>query len=452
MKRFSTLLFLPFLVGAQPLNESHRDVAQRLVAAALNDSDGYAKLAWLCDRIGPRLSGSPALEKAVAWAAGQMKKDGLVNVVTPLVMVPHWVRGREGLRVVEPFEREIPMLGLGDSIGTPKEGITAEVIVVGSFDELDKLGREKVAGKIVVYNVPYAGYGKTVGYRVAGASRAAKLGAVAALVRSVTPVSLRSPHTGQMEYSPADPKVPTAAITIEDALMFQRLADSGTTVKVHLEMEAQKLPDAASANVIGEIPGREKPEEIVLIGGHLDSWDVGQGAQDDGSGVVASMEAAALIRKLGLQPRRTIRVVAFTNEENGMRGGIAYREWAGDSVKKHVAAIEMDGGAEKPLGFGVNAKLYDRAVEIAKLLEPIGAGMITKGGGGADISAIMRDGVPGIGEHTAGTHYFDWHHSMADTLDKVDPKDFQLNVAAMAVMAYLLADMPDVPAGETRTQ
>jgi carboxypeptidase Q len=445
MTRFACLLLLPLLLRAQPLNETHREVAQRIIAAALNDNDGYAKLAWLCDRIGPRLSGSPALEKAVAWAAGQMKKDGLVKVVTPLVMVPHWVRGHEALRVTEPFERDIPMLGLGGSIGTPKEGITAEAAVVGSFEELDKLGREKVAGKIVIYNVPYAGYGKTVAYRAGGASRAARLGAVAALVRSVTPVSLRSPHTGQMEYSLADPKVPTAAIAIEDAMMFQRLADSGATVKVHLEMDAQMLPDAQSANVIGEIPGREKPEEIVLVGGHLDSWDVGQGAQDDGSGIVASMEAAALIRKLGLQPRRTIRVVAFTNEENGTRGGEAYREWAGAGVKKHIAAIEMDGGAEKPLGFGVNAKLYDRAVEIAKLLEPIGAGMISKGGGGADISAIIRDGVPGIGEHTAGTHYFDWHHSMADTLDKVDPKDFQLNVAALAVMAYLLADMPDAP-------
>ncbi len=443
MKRYSCLLILPGLLAAQPLNETHRDVAQKIIAAALSDTDGYAKLAYLCDRIGPRLSGSPALEKAVAWAAAQMKKDGLVNVVTPLVMVPHWVRGREGLRVIEPFEREIPMLGLGGSVGTPKEGITAEVIVAGSFDQLEKLGRDKVAGKIVVYNVPYEGYGKTVAYRSAGATRAARLGAVAALVRSVTPVSLRSPHTGQMDYSPGSPRIPAAAITIEDAQMFQRLADTGAAVKIHLEMEAQTLPDAASANVIGDIPGRDKPEEIVLLGGHLDSWDVGQGAQDDGSGIVASMEAAALIRKLGLQARRTIRVVAFTNEENGTRGAVAYREWAGETVKKHIAAIEMDGGAEKPLGFGVNAKLYDRALEIAKLLEPIGAGSITKGGGGADIGPIMRDGVPGIGERTIGTHYFDWHHSMADTVDKVDPKDFQLNIAAMAVMTYLLADMPD---------
>jgi hypothetical protein len=449
MPRFLSVLLMAGAAVAQPLNETHAAVAQRLVAAALNDTDGYAKLSWLCDRIGPRLSGSPALGKAVEWAAAQMKTDGLVNVVTPPVKVPHWVRGHESLRVLAPFERELPLLGLGDSVGTPAEGIAGEVVVVGSFDELEKLGRERVAGKIVLYNVPYAGYGHTVGYRVAGASRAARLGAVAALVRSITPVSLRSPHTGQMEYTATDPKIPVAAVSIEDALMFQRLAESGATVKVRLTMEARMLPDATSANVIGEIPGRERPEEIVLIGGHLDSWDVGQGAHDDGSGVIASLEAAALIKKLGLQPRRTIRVVAFTNEENGNRGGAAYREWAGASVQRHIAAIEMDGGAEKPVGFGVSAKLYDRAVEIGKLLEPIGAGNITKGGGGADIAAIVRDGVPGIGEHTVGTHYFDWHHSMADTVDKVDPKEFQLNIAAMAVMAFVLADMPDIPATTT---
>jgi hypothetical protein len=445
MPRFLSVFVMAVGAAAQPLYETHAAVAQRLVAAALNDTDGYAKLAWLCDRIGPRLSGSPSLDNAVEWAAAQMKADGLANVVTPPVKVPHWVRGHESLRVIAPFERDLPLLGLGDSIGTLAEGITGEVVVVGSFDELEKLGRDRVAGKIVLYNAPYAGYGRTVGYRVGGASRAARLGAVAALVRSITPVSLRSPHTGQMEYTATDPKIPIAAVSIEDALMFQRLAEAGVTVKVRLTMEAQMLPDAMSANVIGEIPGRERPDEIVLMGGHLDSWDVGQGAHDDGSGVVASMEAAALIKKLGLQPRRTIRVVAFTNEENGNRGGAAYRDWAGASVRQHIAAIEMDGGAEKPVGFGVSPKLYDRALEIGKLLEPIGAGAITKGGGGADISAIVRDGVPGIGEHTVGTHYFDWHHSAADTVDKVDPKDFQLNIAAMAVMAFVLADMPDTP-------
>lgn len=451
MRLFAALLILSLPATAQrPLNDSHAMVAQRLIAAALNDDTGYTKLSFLCDRIGPRLAGSAELDRAIAWAADQMKKDGLTNVVTPRVMVPHWVRGRESLEVLAPFERELAILGLGDSIGTTPDGVAAEVVVVRDFAELEKLGREKVAGKVVVYNAPFDGYGRTVAYRVSGASRAARLGAVAVLVRSVTPVSLRTPHTGQMVYTLDDPKIPAAAITIEDALMFQRLADSGTAVKVRLKMEARMLPDAESANVIGEIIGREKQDEIVLIGGHLDSWDVGQGAQDDGVGAVACMQAAALIRKVGLQPRRTIRVVAFTNEENGGRGGIAYRAWAGDTVKNHIAAIEMDGGAEKPVGFGVGAALFDRAVEIGRLLEPIGAGSIAKGGGGADIGPIVRDGVPGISERTTIEHYFDWHHSAADTVDKVDPKAFQLNVAAMAVMAFVLADMPDSVPSSTR--
>jgi Zn-dependent M28 family amino/carboxypeptidase len=322
--------------------------------------------------------------------------------------------------------------------------------VVHDFAEMERLGRARVAGRIVVYNAAYAGYGRTVAYRTAGAARAAKLGAVAALVRSVTPTSLRDPHTGMMEYPAGSEKIPAAAVTVEDALMFQRLADSGAKLIVHLEMEARTLPDAQSANVIGEIPGREHPEQIVLIGGHLDSWDVGQGAQDDGAGVIASLQAAALIQKLGLKPRRTIRVVGFTNEENGTRGGQAYRDWAGLSVANHVAAVEMDGGAEKPVGFGASEAIYDRAVEIGKLLEPIGAGTITRGGGGADIAAIAARGVPALGERTTGARYFDWHHSMADTLDKVDPEDFRLNVAAMAVMAYVLADMPDAPVHGTR--
>ena len=450
MRILSALFTLSLAISAQPLDQTHAAVARKIIDAALADTEGYQKLAFLCDRIGPRLAGSSALENAVNWAALQMRKDGLANVAMVPVAVPHWVRGKESLRVVAPFERELPVLGLGMSIGTPEGGITSPVVVVKDFAEMEKLGREKVSGKIVVYNAAYAGYGRTVAYRVAGASRAARLGAVAVLVRSVTPVSLRTPHTGTLEYSKNDPRIPAAAITIEDALMFQRLADSGTDVQVHLEMGAQMLPDAHSADVVGEIPGREKPEEIVLLGGHLDSWDVGQGAQDDGAGIVASMEAVALIRKLGLQPRRTLRVVAFTNEENGTRGGPGYRDWAGDTVRNHVAAIEMDGGAEKPVGFGVNEKLYDRGVEIGKLLEPIGAGTITRGGGGADVAAIASAGVPAIGERTTGAHYFDWHHTAADTLDKVDPEHFRLNVAAMAVMAYCLADMPDPAPAEKR--
>ena len=429
------------------LTERYREAANKLIEAALADHGGMDKLAYLCDRIGNRLSGSANLEKAVAWAAAQMKQDGLMNVVTPAVKVPHWVRGNESASLVEPVNKPLAIMGLGGSVATPKKGITAQVIPVSSFDELDRKGKA-VDGKIVLFNVPYEGYGRSVTYRTTGASRAARLGAVASLVRSITPVSLQSPHTGALEYSSGTPRIPAAAVTLEDAQMIQRLVDAGNNVVVHLEMEARILPDADSANVIGEIPGREKPEEVVVIGGHLDSWDVGAGAQDDGSGCVTALQAVALIRKLGLQPRRTLRVVFWTNEENGGAGGEAYRDWVGDQIKNHVAAIEMDGGAEKPSGFGISARsdlqgMLGRVREIGRLLERIDAGSVQPGGGGADISPLMRDGVPGLAVRTAGTHYFDWHHSRADTADKVKLEDLRANIAAMAVMAYVLADMPE---------
>ena len=444
-----TIALVPSLLAqeGQSLTERYRETAGKLIDAALVDNGGMDKLSYLCDRIGNRLSGSPALEKAIAWAAAQMKQDGLANVVTPLVKVPHWVRGNESAALVEPVNKPLTILGLGGSIATPKKGITAEVVPVSTFEELDKKGKA-VEGKIVLFNVPYEGYGRTVTYRTTGASRAARLGAVAMLVRSITPVSLQSPHTGALEYSPGIQKIPAAAVTIKDATLIQRLADAGNTVVVHLEMEARTLPDADSANVIGEIPGREKPEEVVVIGGHIDSWDVGAGAQDDGSGIITALEAAYLIRKLGLQPRRTLRVVFWTNEENGGMGGEAYRDWVGDQVKNHVAAIEMDGGAEKPAGFGISGRsdmqgMLARMREIGRLLERIDAGSIQPGGGGADISPLMRDGVPGLAVRTVGTHYFDWHHTRSDTTDKVKLEDLRANIAAMAVMAYVLADMPD---------
>jgi carboxypeptidase Q len=429
------------------LAEQYRDSASKLIDAALIDQGGMEKLSYLCDRIGNRLSGSSALERAVVWAAGQMKADGLSNVVTPRVKVPHWVRGNESAELIEPVGRPLTILGLGGSVGTSKRGITAEVVSVSSFDDLEKRGRAGVNGKIVLFNVPYEGYNRTVVYRTAGPSRAARLGAVAALVRSITPVSIQSPHTGALEYAEGFPRIPAAAVTIEDALLIQRLLDSGNPVTAHLEMEARMLSNADSANVIGEIPGRERPDEIVVIGGHLDSWDVGAGAQDDGSGCITALEAAHLIHQLGLRPRRTLRVVFWTNEENGGAGGEAYRTWVGGSVKNHVAAIEMDGGAEKPIGFGLSANgdlpsLLARLREIGGLLERIDATSVQPGGGGADIAPIMVDGVPGLALRSVGTHYFDWHHSRADTLDKVQLEDLRANIAAMAVMAYVLADMP----------
>ena len=446
LSRFSfVLLPIALLAAAPPLSETYKDVSTRIIGAALADQDGYANLSYLCDRIGNRLSGSGSLNAAIAWAAAQMKRDGLENVSTPAVKVPHWVRGREDAEMIQPVRHRLTMLGLGGSVATPPDGITAEVVPVASFDALTALGREKVAGKIVLFNVPYEGYGKTVVYRGMGPSRAAKLGAVAMLLRSVGSLAGQIPHTGALNYTESDPRIPAAAITLEDAALIQRLTDAGETVTVHLYMEAHMLPDADSANVMGEIPGREKPEEIVVMGGHIDSWDVGAGAEDDGTGIMAALEAAAIVKKLGLHPRRTLRVVFWTNEENGGAGGRAYRAMVDGKIHDYVAAIEMDGGAEKPTGFGVSpgGAVLARAKEIGRLLEPIGADTIREGGGGADIAPLMRDGVPGLGLLTVGQHYFDWHHSPTDTVDKIDPQEFRQCIAAMAVMGYVLADMPE---------
>jgi hypothetical protein len=438
-------LALALPLAAADLTTQYRSNADKLIEAALADTEGYNRLTYLCYRIGNRLSGSPGLEKAIAWSVEQMKAAGLSNVRTIPTKVPHWVRGAESGRIVAPYDRPLHLLGIGMSIATPPGGITADVVTVNSFDDLAKLGRDKIQGKVVVYNEPYNGYGSTRPYRSSGASRAAEFGAVGVLVRSATGLAVQLPHTGELAYDEKQPKIPAAAISPEDAMMMAKLTADGVPVKVHFEMNAQMLPDADSADVIGEIPGRDHPEQVVVIGGHIDSWDVGQGAQDDGASVIACLQALALIKKVGLQPSRTLRVAFWVNEENGGRGGIAYREFVGANIRNHVAAIEMDGGAEAPRGFGagVDANSIEMLKQIGKLLEPIGAGEITGGGGGSDIGPLIRDGVPGFSERTVGTHYFDWHHTEADTLDKVNPEDFRKNVAALAVMSYVLADMPD---------
>ncbi len=443
--------------GEMPLAMQYRDAAERLIGAAMTSDHAYQRLSELCDGIGHRLSGSEALERAVRWAAEAMREDGLENVQLQAVKVPHWVRGDEHAEMVEPGPQKLSMLGLGRSVGTPKGGITADVVAVDGFTALNALPADAVRGKIVLYDVPFTTYGTTVRYRGDGAKRAAAHGAVAALVRSVGPVSLRTPHTGNMRaYVDSFPKIPAAAVTIEDATMMHRLLDRGQRVRVHLEMNAKMLPDAISHNVIGEIRGRERPDEVVLVGGHIDSWDVGQGAHDDGAGCIISMEALRLMRQLGLRPRRTVRVILWTNEENGTEGAKAYKDSVGEAYAKHVAVIEADGGVEQPVGFGVKvqqagsdstdvprtANAVALAREIAPLLAGLGAGQINDSGGGADIDPLMKKGVPGVAHRTTGEHYFDWHHTQADMLDKVDPIELRKNTAALAVMVYILADMP----------
>jgi carboxypeptidase Q len=426
--------------------DAYRAPAGRIIGAALTKNRAWERLGYLTDRIGHRLSGSSNLERAVTWAVAEMKGDGLDNVRAEKVMVPHWVRGEESLEMLSPLAQKLSMLGLGNSVGTPAEGVSADAVVVGNFAELDALG-ERVRGKIVVYNAPFTSYGATVQYRLNGASRAARYGAVAALVRSITPTSLQTPHTGAMNYDPQQAKIPVAAIAIEGAEMLQRTYDRGDRITLRLKMEAKFLPDAESANVIAELKGTERPDEIVLIGGHYDSWDVGQGAHDDGGSCIAAWEAIRLLKELGFRPRRTIRVVLFTNEENGLRGGNAYRDAHRAELSKHIIAIEADSGIYRPEGFGLAATapplVRSNMMEIARLLVGIDAHRIGAGGGGADIGPIMREGVVGANLDVEGSRYFDIHHTQADTLDKIDPRNLSLVVATMAVMAYTIADLPE---------
>ena len=462
-------LLLPLAAPARAQDNPaarYRETAGRILGRALVDEGAWTRLEYLTTRIGHRLSGSPELERAVAWAHEGMKAEGLEGVRLQAVKVPRWVRGREWARVVSPVERELPMLGLGMSVGTAREGMTAPVVVVRSFEELTALGRGKVEGKIVAFAPDWEGYGRTVRFRSSGASAAAKLGAVAVLVRSATGRSLASPHTGALDYEAGAPRIPAASITVEDAEWLRRMAAAGQAVTVSLSMEARLEGDADSANVIAEIRGSEKPDEVVVMGGHYDSWDVGQGAHDDGCSCMAAWEALTILKDLGLRPRRTLRVVLWANEENGLRGGKAYREALGTDVASHVAAIEMDGGCERPVGFGFSvvkpgaappsrrgggpaepedpdaAKALATLRRIGSLFDGLDAASVKWGGGGADISPLTRDGVPGMSLDTAGEHYFDWHHTQADTIDKVSPADLRRATGMLAVMGYVLADMP----------
>ena len=427
-----------------PWLDQYREPAARLIGEAVGSTFAWQRLAVLTDSIGHRLSGSPALDRAIAWAVEEMRRDGLENVHTEKVMVPRWVRGAESAEILEPARHQIAMLGLGDSVGTQGDGIQAEVIVIHSFDELDARAAH-VRGRIVLFNVPYSTYGETVRYRSAGPSRSARLGAVAMLVRAVGPAGLRTPHTGALQYAADVPKIPAAAIASEDADRLQRIADRGSRIVMRLKMEAHTEPDVESANVVGEIRGREKPDEVVVVSGHLDSWDVGAGATDDGGGCVVTWEALRIMRKLNLRPRRTVRVVLWTNEENGGRGGLAYRDQHRAELSRHVMMLESDGGVFRPLGFGFSGNDVARETvkAIATLLSGIAADQISLGGGGADIGPSVQEAhIPAMSLDVDGSKYFLIHHTPADTIDKIDPVEMARCAAAVAVMAYVVADLP----------
>ncbi|HYN09307.1 MAG TPA: M20/M25/M40 family metallo-hydrolase [Vicinamibacterales bacterium] len=446
--RQTTLAFVLATIGLSAQRsdgwlDPYRPIAQKLIAESQSSDAAWRRLAELTDTFGHRLSGSESLEKAIDWAVNTMKTDGLENVRKEPVMVPKWVRGHESLDLVEPIRQSLTLLGLGNSVGTPPTGIEADVIVVRDFDDLTTRAAS-VKGRMVLFNVPFTNYGTTVAYRAGGPSRAAALGAVAVLVRSVGPPGLRTPHTGATRYEASAPQIPAAAVTTEDADRFQRLQDRNVRIRVKLMMEAHFEPDSQSYNVVGELRGRELPQEIVLVGGHFDSWDVGAGASDDGGGCVATWEALRLMKKLGLRPRRTVRVVLFTNEENGGRGGAGYRDAHQAELANHVVLLESDGGVFDPAGFGFTGPDSARrtVTAIGGLLKPLGADPILASGGGADIEPSGRAANLPMMSHVVSGEYFLIHHTPADTIARITPKQIADNAAAIAVMAYVVADLP----------
>src|SRR5437870_695189 len=431
---------------------------KRLQQAALSSDYAYRQVGHLANNIGPRLTGSVQAAKAVEYVAGELKAIGC-EVQLEKVMVPHWVRGEETAALVqfpgmaENTTQKIVLCALGGSVATPNEGISAEVITVKNFDELKAMPRDKVAGKIVLFNYPFdkriaaegrggEAYGEAVVYRGDGPSAAARQGAIACLIRSVGGADYRIPHTGQTKYADDAPKIPAGAVTTEDADLIVDLVNQGP-VKMKLVLTPQTLPNVESANVIGDIKGSEHPEQIVIVSGHLDSWDLGTGAIDDGAGVAVSMEAANLIQKLHLKPKRTIRVIAWMNEENVLGGSKQYakdheKDWA-----NHFAAMETDGGAGHPVGLYIKAKPEVKAMlkAVSSLLQESGAGALTlTENAGADIGPMEKAGVPAFAPIQDSRFYFDYHHTPADTLDKIVPKELAENSAIVAVWAYAMAN------------
>lgn len=431
-------------LSSEAVRDQYKDTSATIIESATETDFAYQRLGEMVDTFGPRLSGSQNLESAIDWVLKELEADGFDNVRGEPVMVPHWVRGEESLEMIEPRPHRMAMLGLGGSIGTPLEGMEAEVLVVNDFIELRQRSKE-AEGKIVLFNTPFTEYGKTVMVRVMGGIEASRAGAVASLIRSVGPFSMQTPHTGGMSYQEGVRKIPHAAITIEDAEMLHRMQQRGITPRLRLKMEAQTLPDAPSRNVVAEIRGCSNPEEVIVLGGHIDSWDVGQGAMDDGGGCLAAWEALRTIKRLGLRPKRTIRLVLWTNEENGLKGALGYRDQHKDELDRHVMAMESDSGVFSPEGFGFAgsdaAAAYVKA--ISELLEPIGSSRIRFQAGGADVMPLHREGVPIMDLQVDGSRYFWYHHTNADTLDKLKPEELAKCAATMAVMTYVIADMPD---------
>ncbi|KAJ8415744.1 hypothetical protein AAFF_G00403010 [Aldrovandia affinis] len=423
-------------------------VAQKIIDLAVYGdarNRSYEKLANFTDAVGNRLSGSKNLERAIDYMYNALKQDGLDNVHLEAVKIPHWVRGEESAMMVEPRHYKLAILGLGSSVATPVGGIEAEVLVVQSFDELKQRASE-AKGKIVMYNQPFVSYEETAEYRAKGASEAAKVGALASLIRSVTPFSINSPHTGWQDYEEGVIQIPAACITLEDAQMMARIAQRGQRIVIRLTMSAQTLPDADSFNTVAEITGSKYPEQVVLISGHLDSWDVGHGAMDDGGGVAISWEALSLLKDLGLRPKRTVRAVLWSAEEPGGVGAKQYYERHKANISNFNIVMESDMGTFRPQGFQFSGKPKALRImaEVMKLLQPINATKLEEPAEGTDIQMWMDAGVPGGSLLTENSKYFWFHHTHGDTMAVQDPVEMNLCSAVWAILSYVIADLDEM--------
>lgn len=444
------VLMFAFLVsGAQLTDEQF---IRKIYDEALAKGQSYEMLEHLCTKIGPRLSGSPGAAAAVEWSRHVMQAYGFDSVWLQPVMVPHWVRGKKEIgRIVNSKKlgsETVNICALGGSVGTGAGGVLANVVEVKTWDELKQLGEKGVKGKIVFFNRPmdpklipmFSSYGGAVDQRANGASEAAKLGAVGVIVRSMG-VNLEDyPHTGSLRYALNVPKIPAVAIATRHAEVLSELLKDDKDLKFYFETHCETLPDAPSFNVIGELKGTERPDEVIIVGGHLDSWDLGQGAHDDGAGCVQSIEVLRLFKAMGYRPKRTIRAVMFMNEENGLRGGVEYANQAKLKNEKHIAAIESDRGGFTPRGFTVptQPKAKAKVQSWKPLLEPYGLTDFNQEGGGADISPLAPQGVPLMGYLPDSQRYFNFHHTAEDTFDKVDKRELELGAAAMAAIIYLI--------------
>ena len=443
------LMGLSFSAMAQTQDEA---MLRKIFDEALENGESYEMLRYLTKKIGPRLSGSPGAAAAVEWSRQQMETYGFDRVMLQEVMVPHWVRGDKEIgRIVNSKKLgsfDVKVVSLGNAVGTGPGGTSGQVVEVKDFQELARLGRENVEGKIVFFNRPmdpklidtFSAYGGASGQRGAGPAEAAKYGAIGAVVRSLSSFQDDVPHTGSTRYRLNIPKIPAVAISTNDANLLSGLLKDDPELRFYFETHAQMLPDVLSYNVMGEITGSEFPDEIIVVGGHLDSWDLAEGAHDDGAGCVQSIEVLRIMKSIGYKPKRTIRAVMFMNEENGLRGGLKYAEIAEAVGEKHIAAMESDRGGFRPIGFGISGtdEQQDKLIGWKALFAPYQIYQFKKGGGGADISPLRRQGVPTIGYIPDSQRYFMYHHTAIDNFETVNQRELELGAAAMTALIYLI--------------